>query len=114
MRALVVAALLSLATPARLASGYTEHVTFSFVAGEVAFKGATGLHLRVHLPLEEAVGTTPVAFGPVEGEVCIANDLLGARSVRRSAGVWRPGSRNGSMPLAWALCPRRCSSSSRC
>ena len=51
---------------------------------QVAFQRVTDLHLRVHLLLEEAVGAATVAFGPVEGEIRVANDLVGAHAVRRA------------------------------
>ena len=32
----------------------------------IAFKGAPGVHLRIHLWLKEAEGPSPVAFGTIE------------------------------------------------
>src|SRR5439155_26932069 len=53
---------------------------------QVAFESATGLHLCVHLLLKKAVGTAAVAFGAVEREIRIANDLVRTHSIRRANG----------------------------
>ena len=53
---------------------------------QVVLHGAPHLHLRVHLRPEEAVGAAPVALGAVERQVGVADQLVGARAVRRADG----------------------------
>src|SRR4029453_15556047 len=59
---------------------------------QIAFQGAPFLHLRVHLRLEEAKRAAPVAFGPIQGKVGIAYDLLGAHPIAWSNGDADAGS----------------------
>ena len=54
-------------------------VEFELAAGErlaqIAFQRAARLHLRVHLPLEEAERAAPIALGAIEGKIGVAQDL---------------------------------------
>jgi len=47
---------------------------------QVAFHGAPGQHLHVHFCLEDAEGASPAGLGPVESQVGVDEQLVGARA----------------------------------
>ena len=65
-------------------------VQLELVGGErlaqVVLHAAAHLHLRIHLGSEEAIGAAPVAFGAIERQVGVPDQLIGCRSVGRADG----------------------------
>ena len=72
-------------------------------AGQIKLKGATQLHFRVHLGLEEVIRATTVAFRAIECHIRIAQELIGLITVVGRHGDSYAGTNRNLVPehLEW-------------
>ena len=66
---------------------------------QILLHDASGLHLQVHGRLEEAESAAAVAFGPVQREVGVAQEFVGASAVAGADRDADAGADDGLVPI---------------